>query len=42
VDDVYTTGATTKAVTRTLRRAGVDAVDVVTFARVVIGADLPI
>jgi ComF family protein len=42
VDDVYTTGATTKAVTRTLLRAGVDAVDVVTFARVVIGADLPI
>ncbi|UJW87758.1 ComF family protein [Devosia sp. SL43] len=42
VDDVYTTGATTKAVTRTLIRGGVDAVDVVTFARVVIGADLPI
>jgi ComF family protein len=42
VDDVYTTGATVKAVTRTLRKAGVDAVDVVTFARVVIGADLPI
>lgn len=42
VDDVYTTGATTKAVTRTLRRAGIHAVDVVTFARVVIGADLPI
>ena len=42
VDDVYTTGATVKAVTRTLRRAGVEAVDVVTFARVVIGADLPI
>lgn len=42
VDDVYTTGATTKAVTRTLLKAGVDAVDVVTFARVVIGADLPI
>lgn len=42
VDDVYTTGATTKAVTRTLLRGGVDTVDVVTFARVVIGADLPI
>jgi ComF family protein len=42
VDDVYTTGATVKAVTRTLRKAGVEAVDVVTFARVVIGADLPI
>lgn len=42
VDDVYTTGATVKAVTRTLLRAGADAVDVVSFARVVIGADLPI
>ena len=42
VDDVYTTGATTKAVTRTLQRAGVADVDVVTFARVVIGADMPI
>lgn len=42
VDDVYTTGATTKAVTRALLKAGVEAVDVVTFARVVIGADLPI
>lgn len=42
VDDVYTTGATTKAVTRTLLRGGIEAVDVVTFARVVIGADLPI
>lgn len=42
VDDVYTTGATVKAVTRTLNRAGIEAVDVVTFARVVIGADLPI
>lgn len=42
VDDVYTTGATAKAVTRALRRAGIEAVDVVTFARVVIGADLPI
>lgn len=42
IDDVYTTGATVKAVTRALRKAGVEAVDVVTFARVVIGADLPI
>lgn len=42
VDDVYTTGATTKAVTRTLLKAGVEAVDVITFARVVIGADMPI
>ncbi|WP_244542448.1 ComF family protein [Devosia psychrophila] len=42
VDDVYTTGATTKAVTRTLLKAGAEAVDVVSFARVVIGAELPI
>ena len=42
VDDVYTTGATTKAVTRALFKAGAESIDVVTFARVVIGADLPI
>ena len=42
VDDVYTTGATTKAVTRALLKAGVESVDVVTFARVVIGDDIPI
>jgi len=42
VDDVYTTGATTKAVTRSLLKAGVERVDVVSFARVVIGADMPI
>ena len=42
VDDVYTTGATTKAVTRALFKAGAASVDVVTFARVVIGDDLPI
>lgn len=42
VDDVYTTGATVKAVTRALTRAGAEAVDVVTFARVVIGAEMPI
>jgi ComF family protein len=42
VDDVYTTGATAKAVTRALLKAGVETVDVVTFARVVIGAELPI
>lgn len=42
VDDVYTTGATTKAVTRTLLRAGIERVDVMSFARVVIGAELPI
>lgn len=42
VDDVYTTGATTKAVTRSLRKAGVERVDVMSFARVVIGSELPI
>lgn len=42
VDDVYTTGATVKAVTRVLKRAGADEVNVLTFARVVIGDDLPI
>ncbi|MEO8685122.1 MAG: phosphoribosyltransferase family protein, partial [Devosia sp.] len=42
VDDVYTTGSTVKAVTRTLMKAGVDQVDVMTFARVVIGAEMPI
>ncbi|WP_245895374.1 ComF family protein [Devosia submarina] len=42
IDDVYTTGATTKAVTRTLLRGGIETVDVVSFARVVFGADLPI
>ena len=35
VDDVYTTGATVKASTRALIRAGAVAVDVLTFARVV-------
>jgi len=37
VDDVYTTGATTKAATRALLRAGAAAVDVLVFARVVRG-----
>ena len=37
VDDVYTTGATTKAATRALLRAGAGAVDVLVFARVVRG-----
>jgi ComF family protein len=39
VDDVYTTGATAKAATRTLLRAGAAAVDVLVFARVVRGQD---
>lgn len=42
VDDVYTTGATTKAVSRVLLRAGVEQVDVITFARVVVGEEEPI
>jgi ComF family protein len=37
VDDVYTTGATVSAVARALRRAGAEAVDVLTFARVLPG-----
>ncbi|MCT7666342.1 ComF family protein [Shinella kummerowiae] len=37
VDDVYTTGATVAAVTRTLKRAGVADVTVLTFARALPG-----
>jgi ComF family protein len=37
VDDVYTTGATVKAATRALLRAGAASVDVLVFARVVRG-----
>lgn len=37
VDDVFTTGATVRASTRALLRAGAAAVDVLTFARVVHG-----
>lgn len=37
VDDVYTTGATVKASTRALLRAGAVGVDVLVFARVVRG-----
>lgn len=40
VDDVITTGATVKAVTRALHRAGIDNVDVISFARVTVGGDL--
>lgn len=42
VDDVITTGSTVKAVTRALNRAGIDHIDVISFARVVIGANPPI
>lgn len=38
IDDVMTTGATVKAVTRALRKGGADRIDVMTFARVVTGA----
>lgn len=41
IDDVITTGSTVKALTRALRRAGVEHVDVLSFARVVTGSDLP-
>jgi ComF family protein len=37
VDDVVTTGATIKAVTRALRAGGAEHVDVISFARVVPG-----
>jgi predicted amidophosphoribosyltransferase len=37
VDDVYTTGATVIAATKALNKAGVGAVDVLTFARVIPG-----
>lgn len=42
VDDVITTGATVYALARCLRRAGFEHIDVISFARVVIGAELPI
>lgn len=42
VDDVYTTGATVKAIARVLKRGGAERVDVLTFARVVFGGELPI
>lgn len=40
VDDVITTGSTVKAVTRALTKAGVRRVDVISFARVVVGQGL--
>jgi ComF family protein len=42
VDDVITTGSTVGAITRELKRAGVVKIDVISFARVVTGAELPI
>lgn len=42
IDDVYTTGSTVKAVSKTLLKGGAGQVDVMTFARVVIGAEMPI
>jgi len=42
VDDVLTTGSTVAALTNALRRAGFQDIDVMTFARVVIGGDMPI
>jgi len=38
VDDVITTGSTVKALTRVLKRAGAERIDVISFARVVTGA----
>lgn len=42
VDDVITTGSTVRAVTEALKRAGIEKIDVISFARVVIGTDEPI
>jgi len=42
VDDVITTGSTVGAITRELKRAGVIKIDVISFARVVTGAEHPI
>jgi ComF family protein len=42
VDDVYTTGSTLKALTRCLKRAGVEHIDVLSFARVVSDEAIPI
>jgi ComF family protein len=39
VDDVVTTGSTVRALTRALRKAGVDRIDVISFTRVVPGSD---
>lgn len=42
VDDVLTTGATLRAATAALKRGGIDAIDALTFARVVSGEGNPI
>lgn len=39
VDDVITTGSTVKAVTKALKNGGAERVDVLSFARVVVGSD---
>ena len=39
VDDVITTGSTVKSVTRALQAGGAASIDVVSFARVVVGSD---
>ena len=39
VDDVITTGSTVRAVTKALKSGGAEDVDVVSFARVVVGSD---
>lgn len=41
IDDVFTTGSTVKALTRALKRGGIERVDVMTFARVVTGEAAP-
>lgn len=42
IDDVFTTGATVTALTRALQRRGIEHIDVLTFARVVSGEQIPI
>lgn len=42
VDDVITTGSTMNALTHALKRAGIVHIDVMSFARVVIGVEIPI
>jgi len=42
VDDVITTGATVRSVARAFKKAGAGQIDVISFARVVIGEETPI